>query len=251
MSSRLALYLNSIGGLLKQHYVAVFLALIAFIGYLNDGADFYNNYIKQKRAEDGLEMINTGVSIQHVKSIFGAPIREEHLLDKGAHQYFYSFKNFYLQVVYNNNNTVVFFSVTSKSEDFKPKIPYLTRFVDDDFIVTTLGGKFEEYSESSNFISSSLTSKFFDYYEHIYLGNPGNYRNLYLGFNPAGIDYSETIILSGQENPSKDALDKFRRNASPNTFGVGEYLGEHNGIETIFGIGIDYYISRDLPEHQY
>ncbi|EKF9803490.1 hypothetical protein O1C99_003613 [Vibrio cholerae] len=231
--------------------MALFLALVAFIGYLNDGADFYNNYVKQKRAEDGLEMINTGVSIQHVKSIFGPPIREEHQLDKGVHQYLYSFKNFYLQVVYDNNNTVVFFSVTSKNEEFKPKIPYLTRFVDDKFVSSTLGHTFEEYSDSSNFIWSSLTSKFFDYYEYIYLGNPGNYRNLYFGFNPAGIEYSETVILSERENPSQVALDKFRKSASPNTYGVGEYLGDHNGPETMFGIGIDYYNARDLPEHQY
>ncbi|WP_233356818.1 ETEC_3214 domain-containing protein, partial [Vibrio cholerae] len=89
-------------------------------------------------------------------------IREEHQLDKGVHQYLYSFKNFYLQVVYDNNNTVVFFSVTSKNEEFKPKIPYLTRFVDDKFVSSTLGHTFEEYSDSSNFIWSSLTSKFFD-----------------------------------------------------------------------------------------
>ncbi|WP_394152044.1 ETEC_3214 domain-containing protein [Vibrio maritimus] len=236
---------------LRKHYLAFFLAVFAIFSYLNDSYDFYNNYLKQKKAEDGLAMLNTGVSIQHVKSVFGAPIREEHRRNDGASQYLYSFKKFFLQVVYDNDNTVVFYAVTSKSRDFKPKVPYLTIRNEDGFVSPTLGLTFKEYSDSANFIWSSLTSKFFDYYESMYLGNPGNYRNLYLGYNPSGVFYGEIEVLGERDSPSEEELEQFRTKAFPNTFGVGQYLGDVDGIETTFGIGIDYYTSRDLPGHKF
>ncbi|KEP02180.1 hypothetical protein EH65_24390 [Escherichia coli] len=75
-------------------------------------------------------MIYTGASIKYIESIFGPPVKEEHSEDGRVHEYIYSFKKFYLQVVYDNNNTVILYSVTSKDENFHPEVPYLRKPLD-------------------------------------------------------------------------------------------------------------------------
>lgn len=222
-------------------HIVVFMLII---GYLNDLHGVYGNYIEQKRAEDGLELLNTGVSIQHVKSVFGSPIVEQHDKDLVLSEYVYSFKKFYLQIVFNKDNEVIFFAVTSKDKEFRPKLPYIDE---------SLGNTFFDLSDKYSENEASYSSKFFEYNENIYLGNYGNYRNLYLAYNPAGIDYGKISILPLDEmpNPSQKVSDSFRQISYPNTYGVGKILGGREDNETVFGVGIEYYTSRDLPEHRY
>lgn len=226
---------------LSWPYIA---GVMLLVGYLNDIHGVYGNYIKQRRAEDSLVLLNTGVSIQHVKSVFGSPIVESHEKNKKLSEYVYSFKRFYLQVVFNNDNEVVFFAVTSKDKDFHPTVPYLNQSLGETFYALS-----EHYSENQ----ANYSSKFFEYNENIYLGNVGNYRNVYLAFNPAGIDYDDIEMLPFDEmpNPSDEISDRFRRQSYPNTYGVGKILGGRDDNETIFGVGIEFYTSRDLPEYQY
>ena len=214
------------------------------IGYLNDLHGVYGNYIEQKRAEDGLQLLNTGVSIQHVRSVFGSPIVERHNKDIGLSEYVYSFKKFYLQTVFNEKNEVIFFAVTSKDEEFHPKVPYLQG---------SLGRTFSELSDVYSENEADHSSKFFEYNENIYLGNYGNYRNVYLAYNPAGVDYGNISMLPFDEmpKPSREISASFRQSSYPNTYGVGKILGGREHNETSFGVGIEYFISRDLPEHQY
>ena len=221
-----------------------FIGIVILVGYLNDFHGFYGNYLEQKRAEDGLVLINTGVSIQHVVSVFGSPMVENYIEEKGLSEYVYSFKSFYLQIVFNEENTVKFFAVTSKSKSFKPKIPYLNG---------SLGGTFFDLSDSYSGNEANFSSKFFEYNEHVYLGNPGNHRNVYLAYNPAGIDYGRIQMLPYEEMPipSLEVSSRFRKVSHPNTYGVGSILGGRDRGETEFGVGIEYFTSRDLPEHQY
>ncbi|MFM4938162.1 ETEC_3214 domain-containing protein [Aeromonas enteropelogenes] len=218
--------------------------IMLLVGYLNDLHGIYGNYIKQKRAEDDLELLNTGVSIQHVKSVFGSPIVEQHDKENGLSEYVYSFKRFYLQTVFNNNNEVIFFAVTSKDKSFHPTVPYLN---------DNLGKTFYALSNNYSENQANYSSKFFEYNENIYLGNMGNYRNVYLAFNPAGVDYGdiEMLPLDEMPTPSDEVSDSFRKKSHPNTYGVGRIMGGRNDHETIFGVGIEYFTSRDLPEHQY
>lgn len=85
-------------------------------------------------------------------------------------------------MVYDNNNTVILYSVTSKDENFHPEVPYLRK---------TLGHKFKDFGSDIDYLQSSYSSKFYQYEEGHYLGNHGNYRNFYLAYNPAGVDYFE------------------------------------------------------------
>lgn len=235
--------LQKLADLLKGIGPYIVVVMIA-VGYMNDLHGLYGNYIKQNRAEDGLELLNSGVSIQHVKAVFGSPILERLNDDGSLSEYIYSFKRFYLQIVFDNRNEVIFFAVTSKDEDFHPKIPYLGGH---------LGETFAEISDSYNENEANISSKFFEYNESVYLANPGNYRNLYLAYNPAGVDYGNTAPLPFEEipNPTRETSEAFRATSRPNTYGVGKILGGRDEKETEFGVGIEYFVSRDLPEHQY
>jgi hypothetical protein len=137
---------------LKKSLIAVILSgALAISGYfvaLNGVFDLYQNIADnffQKKAEDNLRVIYTGVSIKYIESIFGAPVKEEHSEDGKVNEYIYSFRKFYLQVVYDNKNTVILYSVTSKDKDFHPEIPYLGK---------TLGHKFKDFGNDINFKAS-------------------------------------------------------------------------------------------------
>lgn len=222
--------------------------LFASVGALNGMFDLYQNISDkffQKQAEDNLQVIYTGSSIKYIESIFGPPVKEEHSKNGEVNEYIYSFKKFYLQVVYNNENTVIFYSVTSKDKDFHPGIPYLGG---------QLGDKFNAFGDGINYLQSGYSSKFYKYEEGHYLGNPGNYRNFYLAYNPAGVDYFELQPLpdfynNSESYPREKDLNKYRSNNAPNTFGIGNILGSPDGPELTYGIGINYYDARDIPDN--
>ncbi|WP_275369380.1 ETEC_3214 domain-containing protein [Xenorhabdus bovienii] len=213
---------------------------------LNGTYDVYQNISEaffQKKAEDNLNVIYTGTSIKYIESIFGSPVRELHSKE-GIHEYIYSFKKFYLQVVYDNNNTVIFYAVTSKDKDFHPNVPYLN---------VRLGELFTHYGQNYQFLYSGFSSKFYEYMECHYLGNPDNYRNFYLSYNPAGVDYQPLQPLPDFTNdkrspPKTEDIIRFRNNNAPNTFAVGDIHGSPDGRELFYGIGIDYYDARDIPD---
>lgn len=228
----------------KAVIVATVMFVFASISFFNDGFDLFKNHIIQKRAEDGLEKLNAGVSIKHVEAIFGAPIAESRIYSpKELKQYIYSFQKFYLQVVFDEENTVQFFAVTSKSTSFRPTIPYIDN---------SLGVKTFSEIGAGKVLQSVKTSKFYEYGEIIYLGNPGNYRNLYLAYNPSGVLYKQDPIWpSLEEVEDKSAIEQFRSSVYPNTYGVGSTLGDDEDWVTQIGLGINFYLSRDLPEHHY
>ncbi|MFZ3423170.1 ETEC_3214 domain-containing protein [Vibrio harveyi] len=231
--------------ILKKYIsIAGLVAAFALLSYFNDAHDFYNNFIKQKRAEDDLKLLNTGVSIQHVKSVFGAPITESKNKKEKVTEYIYSFKNFYLQVVFSDDNEVVFYAVTSKSDSFQPSIPYLRK---------NLGSTFFELSDHYTKNEADRSSRFYTYAENIYLANPGNYRHLYLAHNAAGANYGgiNGILFDEVPNPTRESSEIFRKDSYPNTFGVGEIHGNWGERETAFGVGIEFFSSRDLPEHNF
>jgi len=218
--------------------------LVGGVGFFNNGFELAKNHLAQKHAEDSLDQINAGVSIKHVEAIFGAPIVEGKIPEKELTSYLYSFKKFYLQVLFDKENTVQFFAVTVKDPSFKPKLPYL--------VDLKLGSfKFSEL-DGGQMLYSNVSSKFYEYAEFHYLGNPGNYRNLYIAYNPAGTEYGAEPSwpeISELESPS--ALGKFKNSAFPNTFGVGTILGDEEKWVPKAGVGIDFYTARDLPEHSY
>lgn len=216
-------------------------------GLLNGMFDLYQNISDkffQKKAENNLNVIYTGASIKYIESIFGVPVKEDHSDDGLVSQYIYAFKKFYLQIVYDKHNTVILYSVTSRDKDFHPEVPYLQG---------VLGDKFESFGDEIQHLQSGYSSKFYEYEEGHYLGNPGNYRNFYLAYNPSGVDYFELQPLpdlynNNESPPDKKDLLNFRSNNAPNTFAVGDMNGGPDRTEMYYGIGINYYAARDIPD---
>lgn len=238
--------MHQIINLVKRHKAVLLTAISIFVGgvaFFNNGFELVKNHLAQKHAEDNLDKINSGVSIKHVEAIFGAPVVEGKIPEKKLTSYLYSFKKFYLQVLFDKENTVQFFAVTVKDPNFKPKLPYLDLKLGD--------FKFSEL-DRGEMLYSNASSKFYEYAEFHYLGNPGNYRNLYVAYNPAGTKYgAEPYCPEISELESPSALAKFKKSAFPNTFGVGTILGDEEKWIPKSGVGIDFYTARDLPEHSY
>lgn len=250
------IYIMSLDSKMKRKSVVILLwgivvgiggYFVLTVGALNGLFDLYENISDrffQKKAEDNINVIYTGSSIKYIESIFGVPVKEEHSENGEISEYTYSFKKFYLQVVYNKNNRVIFYSVTSKDKNFHPKVPYLGG---------VLGDSFESFGNNIDYLQSGYSSKFYQYEEGHFLGYPGNYRNFYLSYNPAGIEYMELKPLTDWYNnnnsyPDAEELIEFRKNNAPNTFGVGDINGSHDGPELFYGIGIEYYDARDIPD---
>lgn len=148
------------------------------------------------------------------------------------------FPRFFLQAILSQEGKVVFYSVTTRTTDFRPIIP-------------NLGGQLLEshYADfgDAEHIYSHMSSKYYEYAEKIYIGNVGNYRNFYLGYCPAGVlPKPESFMPMVLEREGPSAHKEFRTNSTPNCFGIGDIQGDENGILERFGMGIDYYVARDL-----
>lgn len=238
--------MESLFKFIKKHKTTAFsiVAVIAgAIAFFNNGFELVKNHLKQKHAEENLSKLNAGVSIKHIESVFGAPVVEYKVRKYNINAYIYSFKKFYLQVLYDKDNTVKFYAVTTKSKDFNPKISYLNK---------KLGQfKFSEIGNSTT-LYSEFSSKFFAYAEYQYLANPGNYRNVYLAYNPAGINFDSNTNYPSVSSPeSPEEIAKYRSSSFPNTYGFGDSLGDEQKVVLEAGLGIDYYTARDIPELNY
>jgi hypothetical protein len=185
-----------------------------------------------------LEKLSIGVTRASVESTFGVPRFDRFEETLKLRNLIFVFPRFFLQTVIDGTGNVVFFSVTTRSSAFRPKVPKSEgRLLDSKF----------EYFGKVDHIYSDMTSKYYEYAEKFYLGNAGNYKNYYLGFCPAG-----EFSIHGETGPYVSSRDpshywaKFRKENAPNCFGVGEIPeGEEDAIRTI-RIGLDYYLARDV-----
>ncbi|XDZ51975.1 ETEC_3214 domain-containing protein [Neisseriaceae bacterium CLB008] len=239
--------ISSLKRILSNSIVAVFfLYLLHTLSGINVFWDTYKNIetsFLQKKAVDHLDKMYVGTSIRYVESIFGIPVKEISSEKRNLKASIYVFENFYLQVIYDQDGTVILYSVTSRSTGFKPQIPYLN---------TRLGNKtFFEYGPSE-FMYSALSSKFYEYAEHHYLGFPSEYRNIYLSFQPTGVEYKKIDSFSEigycLDECSEKSIENFRKKNIPNTFAVGSIFSERDeeALEQ-FGLGADFYEALSLP----
>lgn len=188
--------------------------------------------------ESALETLTTGMSRTALEAQFGPARFDDEIVKLAARDLIFVFPRFFLQAVISHQGKVIFYSVTTRSADFRPAIPKLDGRL--------LESHYKDLGNGEH-IYSNMSSKFYEYAERIYLGNPGNYRNFYLGYCPAG-------ILPGKDKFSPAVLDRdgplamkeFREKSTPNCFGVGDILGDEDRIFENIHMGIDYFIARDL-----
>lgn len=203
------------------------------------GASSDSTQRKEIIPESILSTLATGISRAYLEAQLG-PARFDEINSKlGTNNLIFVFPHFFLQAVVSREGKVVFYSVTTRSLDFRPTIPKIGGQL--------LDSRFADYGEAEH-LYSDMTSKYYEYAEKIYTGNAGNYRNIYLGYCPAGVlpmrDQFVPVVL---ERDGPVAYKQFRIANTPNCFGVGEILGNEDKIMESIGMGIDYYVARDLP----
>lgn len=190
--------------------------------------------------ETQLEMLTTGISRASLEAEFGPAKFDDRDAELGIANLVFVFPRFFLQAVVSRDGKVIFYSVTTRSPDFRPAIP-------------KLGGKlmesrFAAFGDAEH-VSSEMASKYYEYLERIYLGNVGSYRNFYLGYCPAGAPpVWEKFVPVVLERDGAAALKQFRTDNAPNCFGVGDIHGDEDKILHNVGMGIDYYVARDIPK---
>ena len=190
--------------------------------------------------ESQIPKVTTGISRKFLDNIFGNPTFDDLYPQLKIRNLIYVFPRFFLQAVISLDGKVVFYSVTTRSSAFRPHVPKLGgRLIET---------KFAEFGESEH-VYSDMTSKYYEYAEKYNLGNAGNYRNIYLGFCPSGAspdwDKFKPAVL---DDDGEVGVKSFRLQNAPNCFGVGDINGNEDVIIQELRIGLDYYISRDLPE---
>lgn len=219
--------------------------LASTTGLINQGFELYNNL--STPSEEETEYKNEmklaqanyiGKSLGYIKSKLGEPIYIN--TNKNETEMVFSFKYFYIQNILDENEHVKQYTVTSKSEDFHPVVPYIN---------IALGYPYKDYGELQYYVSG-MSSKLFYYIEGEYLAFPGNYNYLFLSYNQSGVDYMDNGLIGGfyadyNEPPPKDEIIDFRINSAPNSFTIST---ENFELESKFGLGINYFESLNIRE---
>lgn len=188
--------------------------------------------------ENEIQALTTGWTKKYYEYKFGPAIFENNHKELKVSELIHSFPKFFLQGIFNEENKLIFYSITAKSTSFFPEVPR---------IGINLGkATFSEIGIGEH-LYSHLSSKYWEYAEVFYFGNPGNYRNFYFAYNPAGTNYSaETPYPAVLDRDGKHVVQKMRIKTMPNTFGVGDILGDETQIIKAIGVGIEFYSARDI-----
>lgn len=202
----------------------------------------YQNNITNKNnsslnPEELLDTLHLGVSKSYLISLFGTPRFDEKPNNYKINNVIFVFPAFFLQAIFSVEDKLIFYSVTTRSLKFHPNIPKINKKL----LETTFANLFD----NAIYLYSELTSKYFSYAEKIYLGNSGNYKDLYLGYCPAGESYDMSVLRIGNENNPK-ILQEFRINNMPNCFGIGENDSELTQYLHDYQLNIHYYNKREI-----
>lgn len=164
--------------------------------------------------------ITNGVALDYVREELGPSAR---VLACGSNRqlrsHFYRFTDRYIQLIFSSDESLTAYAVTAADPSVVIEMP-------------VLGGPLgaSSYQElvpefgDSVLLHHAMSSKAFYYTERHWLGNPGKYRSIYIGFNGQGVDLTPGGTLVSNPD-SLDDLASARLN-HPNTFGMSpQYMG--------------------------
>lgn len=126
--------------------------------------------------EESLRWLNTGITRVSLQERFGVPRFETSNQATRTTNLVFVFPRFFLQAIVGVDGTVLVYSVTTRSPDFKPAIPKLGGYL--------LASPFSNFSAST--FSAYMSSKFYEYREKIEASNATNFKTIYLGYCAAG-----------------------------------------------------------------
>ncbi len=157
----------------------------------------------QRQYEDSLSWLSTGISRASLVERFGTP-----RFETGADAVFkasvltFVFPRFFLQAILSSDGTVMLYSVTTRTSDFRPTIPKLGGHL--------LDSRYVSFGDAE-LRRAYMSSKYFEYLEKIDRGNLTNFRSIFLGYCPSGalLD-SQTTIEETDAKKDPARLAKFR-----------------------------------------
>ncbi|AFL68771.1 ETEC_3214 domain-containing protein [Sulfurospirillum barnesii] len=210
-------------------------------GNNNTILNYQNNITNDKNSslnpENLLETLHLGVSKSYLISLFGTPRFDEKPNNYKINNVIFVFPTFFLQAIFSLEDKLIFYSITTRSLKFHPNIPK----IDQKLLEITFSNLFD----NAIYFYSELNPHYFSYAEKIYLGNSGNYKDLYLGYCPAGKSYDMSVLTISDENNPK-ILQEFRINNMPNCFGIGENDSELTRYLHDYQLNIHYYDKREI-----
>lgn len=203
---------------------------------------FFGKYILYRK----LKEIQTGLNIKFVESIIGVPVTirmlpREYSLDSFSER-IYEHQWYFLRVIVDKENNVVFYSITVRDLIFNPYIP-LTLYQGDikrPYVGNMQLGKMsladmKDYSPEDFNVDTWGMSAGPYYNERYYFGNPGNYKDYFFEFSSSGCGLSTNsqsdaidVIVRLWNNRGKNLqknlsslcdYEKLRK-LKPNTFGI-------------------------------
>lgn len=264
--------------------VAIIVGLLTYsTGYIQNLFSDQNNEISQSMGQQPtstisdhelayskLEELATGISAQNLESIFGTPRAKRPLDNKysakqidgkyisrelsdnydGFIERIFVDPRYYVQTISTKDEVVVFYSVTSRTEDFNPKVPIEIYSLNEsgqpyDTISNLRIGKMsfgdiEGYKPERCDVAVWISQPSY-YVESNYFGNPGGYDHYLFSIATAGFGSEEqqSMIISFDrfliDNKTNNMLlnqsfISWREAAKPNAYGV---LAEYRTYEEL------------------
>jgi hypothetical protein len=211
--------------------VVLLSSLITITGGISVLYKFYRSSLGYKRARRlDLRRLSAGVNINYFREILGSPVFVNVKEDK--RESVFVNKHFYVQAIADLTESVLAFSVTTRSSRFNPVLKLGPYSASREVLHVRLGRtKFAALDSFAKLTSifSSLGARRFHYHEEYYFGNPGDYQTFIFGVNDAGCcPWSgfgrwgsalrpRPTVSDGWNNIEEPEVQSFRREAVINT----------------------------------
>jgi hypothetical protein len=169
-----------------------------------------------------LNRLSAGVNIDYFQTVLGDPPVFKTTLDQRCEHIFVN-RYFYVQAITNMEDSVIVFSVTTRTRRFNPVLTLGPYSLTGESLRVRLGRtKFAETDVlvKSPKLSCWIGAHSFHYFEESYFGNPANYQTFIFAINDAG--YMHHPPISGGEELSIEdpSVKEFRREAVINTYTI-------------------------------
>lgn len=300
----------------KKKIITVILAAIPIIAGM---AAIYNIFLKDiffatkriilpyKNEIENISKIDIGINIEFIESLFGKPTIINKLPDKADSQFNYVYycknqkkikpvnlskyteriyanKSSFIRIITDAKNSVIFYAVTARVDDFNPPLPWYFYTGENDKTLLIGKMRFSDYDLLSLVAYFSDGSRWHSLYEEQYYFL-GVDKYCFLGQSSSGHNFTEELdgeminlknkfACSDSDSQSRfgfngtlsnrysrnqwagDIMEKItlsevitlRSKAKPNTYAVGEEEGHDDLMRYLFqnpsGIGPDYNLTR-------
>ncbi|USL39612.1 ETEC_3214 domain-containing protein [Priestia megaterium] len=238
--------------------VTAFLTLFSTqLSNIKDISNFMiNSIFPNKVLYENIDKLNTGAQVAYFDKLIGKPVMVKPWLNEQFpkyKEYDYVNDDFFVKSIADETNTVLYYAVTTRKDDFNPKLPLV--FGDN----LKLGkNKMSDINTAQpESIILDYSAKFLYYHENYYYGGIGNYRYYLIGYSPSecceeandsnnldDINYNIPEIVREKDKDQKERkAQAFGSSLVPNTYGVISERASSEFSEQIkkgYDIGVDY-----------